>query len=86
MGIQIAIQYRDSPVTYDVAMQEDKIYHLRLNSGNRSKNGEYIPDKIVIRRKGKIWISDLDNYDELISSLTYELMQIHPEETEQNNY
>jgi len=79
MGIQIAIQYKQAPVTYDVTIQEDKIYHLRLNGENHCKNGDYIPEKIVIRRKGKIWISDMDNYDELISSLTNEIIQFDPE-------
>jgi len=79
MGIQIAIQYKDKPVTYDVCIQEDKIYHLRL-AGSTVRNGEYIPEKIVIRKKGKIWISDMDNYDELIHSLTHEIIQFSPGE------
>lgn len=74
MGIQIAIQYKNEPVTYDVTIQEDKIYHLRLNGENHASTGEYIPDKIVIRKKGMIWISDMDNYDELINTLTQEIM------------
>jgi hypothetical protein len=82
MGIQIAIQYREAPVTYDVTIQEDKIYHLRLNGNNHCKDGAYIPDKIVIRRKGKIWISDMDNYDELINSLTNEIIQFNPDTSE----
>ena len=79
MGIQIAIRYRDTPVTYDVTIQEDKIYHLRLNGENHSPSGDYIPDKIVIRKKGKIWISDMDNYEELIHSLTAEIRQFDPQ-------
>jgi hypothetical protein len=78
MGIQIAIQYRDEPVTYDVTWQEDQIYQLRLNGENHRSNGEYIPEKIIIRRKGKIWISDMDNYDELVKSLTEEIIQYDP--------
>jgi hypothetical protein len=79
MGVQIAIQYRNLPVTYDVTIQEGKVYQLRLCSGNHDANGEYIPEKIVIRRKGKIWISDMDNYDELITCLTKEIIQFDPE-------
>jgi len=86
MGIQIAIHYRDAPVTYNVTVMEDKIYHLRLNGTNHSKNGEYIPDKIVIRRKGKIWISDMDNYDELINSLTNEIIQFDSQTSEQQDW
>ena len=79
MGIQIAIQYKNKPLTYDVLIQEDKIYYLRLTP-QTARNGEYIPEKIVIRKKGKIWISDMDNYDELIGSLTQELIQFNPDE------
>ena len=79
MGVQIAIQYRNAPVTYDVTVQEDKIYQLRLQGQNRCTNGDYIPDKIVIRKKGKIWVSDMDNYDELINSLTSELVLFYPD-------
>jgi hypothetical protein len=75
MGIQIAIQYHDATVRYNVVSQEDKVYHLKLDGENRSGRGEYIPQKIVIRRKGLIWISDMDNYDELINALTEELGQ-----------
>lgn len=79
MGIQIAIQYRNLPVRYDVTIQEGKVYQLRLCSGNRDARGEYIPEKIVIRRKGKIWVSDMDNYEELIETLTREINQFDPE-------
>lgn len=79
MGIQIAIQYHDSPVRYEVTIQEGNVYQLRLSSSNRDANGQYIPEKIVIRRKGMIWISDMDNYEELISLLTHEISQIDPE-------
>jgi hypothetical protein len=74
MAIQIAIQYKNEPVTYDVTIQEGKIFQLRLKSDNHCSDGEYIPEKIVIRRKGKIWISDMDNYDELVASLTQQIL------------
>ncbi|HVK98153.1 MAG TPA: hypothetical protein VM368_10050, partial [Flavisolibacter sp.] len=60
-------------VVYDVVMQEDNIYQLRLHNSQNSFDSEYIPEKIVIRKKGKIWISDMDNYDELINALTGEI-------------
>ena len=79
MGIQIAIQYHNLPVTYDVTIQENKVYLLRLCTQNRTANGEYIPEKMVIRRKGKIWISDMDNYEELVAHLTREIIQFDPQ-------
>jgi hypothetical protein len=79
MGLQIAIQYKNQPLTYDVTVQEDMIFHLRLQGDNHCQDGEYIPEKIIIRRKGKIWISDQDNYDELVSSLTREIIAFEGE-------
>ncbi|HWJ89913.1 MAG TPA: hypothetical protein VNR87_02315 [Flavisolibacter sp.] len=73
MALQINIQYRDQPVTYDVTIQDEEIYHLRLNGRGNKKNGDYVPEKVIIRRKGKIWISDLENYGELVDSLTKEI-------------
>ena len=73
MAIQISIHYHNMPVTYDVTIQEDAIYHLRYRGENNKPNGEYIPQKIVIRKKGKIWISDAENYQELVSALTNEI-------------
>ena len=80
MAIQISIHYHNMPVTYDVTIQEDAIYQLRYRGENNKPNGEYIPQKIVIRKKGKIWISDQDNYDELVSSLTNGIIQFNPEQ------
>ncbi|HEX2607835.1 MAG TPA: hypothetical protein VHK91_10665 [Flavisolibacter sp.] len=79
MALQISIQYKGQPLTYEVTVQEDKIYQLRLTGGRNSAEGIYIPEKIIIRRKGKIWISDMDNYDELIEQLTREIIQFDPE-------
>ena len=73
MALQIRIQYRDQPVTYDVTSQDEEIYHLRLTGRENTINKEYVPEKVVIRRKGKIWISDLENYEELVDSLTKEI-------------
>ena len=73
MALQINIQYSDKPVTYDVTIQDEEIYHLRLNGRGYKKNGDYVPEKVIIRRKGKIWISDLENYGELVDSLTKEI-------------
>jgi hypothetical protein len=73
MALQILVQYRDAPITYNVEMQEDHVYRLRLKENHIPRNEEYIPEKIVIRKKGKIWISDQDNYDELVNALTREI-------------
>ena len=73
MALQIQVQYRDNPVVYSVHRQAEHVFHLRLQEADPPAGGEYIPQKIVIRRKGKIWISDQDNYDELVNSLTKEL-------------
>jgi hypothetical protein len=74
MGIQIAVLYKKNMVRYDVVAQDEQIFHLKLDGNNHSESGEYIPEKIIIRRKGKIWISDMDNYNELIDALTRELI------------
>ena len=77
MAFQILVHYRNNPVTYNVSRQEDNVYHLRLQDNGEQcvtlNNDDYIPQKIVIRKKGKIWISDMDNYDELIEKLTSEI-------------
>ena len=80
MALKIMVQYKDLPVVYDVTKQEDDVYHLRLH-GQKDNNGEgYIPEKMIIRKKGKIWISDLEDHRELVSSLTAEITQFKPEE------
>jgi len=73
MGLLISISYNDQPVTYDVTLHEDEIYHLRLAQQQERGNENYIPQKVVIRKKGKIWISDLENYQELVAKLTAEI-------------
>jgi len=34
--------------------------------------------KLVILKKGEIWISDLENYNELAGKLTAEICSFHP--------
>lgn len=86
MSLKVIVHYKDAPLVYDVTRQEDDIYHLRLH-GQESNSGEsYVPEKMIIRKKGKIWISDLEDYQELVSSLTAEITQFRPqEETEQDS-
>ena len=80
MALKIMVQYRDLPVVYDVTKQEDDVYHLRLHD-QKDNNGEgYVPVKMIIRKKGKIWISDLEDHRELVDSLTAEITQFRTEE------
>ncbi|RYY98258.1 MAG: hypothetical protein EOO11_08615 [Chitinophagaceae bacterium] len=72
MGLQIVVDWNRQPVTYDVTAHEKDIYRLCLNEV--TPPGEcYIPSKINIRRKGKLWVSDLENYNELVNALLVEL-------------
>ena len=73
MGLLISISYNNQPVTYDVTIHEEEIYHLRLAQKQGAGNENYIPEKLVIRRKGKLWISDLESYGELVDKLTTEI-------------
>jgi hypothetical protein len=77
MALQIAINYRNYCLTYDVNIQEEGIYQLRLNEQPSADKSEYVPEKMVIRRKGKIWISDLEDYTELVNKLTAEILSFH---------
>ncbi|TCJ12057.1 hypothetical protein EPD60_15995 [Flaviaesturariibacter flavus] len=74
MGMQIVVDYNQQAVTYDVTAQEKDVYRLCLN-GYTQQGPEYIPSKIHIRRKGKVWISDLENYRELVGALLVELVR-----------
>jgi len=77
MALQILIQYKDHPVAFNVKTQESDIYHLCRSETNSHINGEYIPEKIVIRKKGKIWISDIETCPELIGALTTEVIKFN---------
>jgi hypothetical protein len=80
MALKVMVQYKDVPVIYDVTKQEGDVYHLRLQ-GQENNNGDgYVPEKMIIRRKGKIWISDLEDHRELVNSLTAEICQFKTEE------
>ena len=72
MGLQIVVHYRNAPVTYNVTQQESDVFHLKLNDGQNSHE-EYVPEKVIIRKKGKIWVSDLEDYHELVDALTTEI-------------
>ena len=79
MGLQILIEYKEQPLIFDVTTQETDIYRLCRTQADEHLNGEYIPEKIIIRRKGKIWVSDIETSPELIQALTREVIKISPE-------
>lgn len=73
MGLLISISYNNQPVTYNVTKHQEEVYHLRLAQLQEGGNENYLPEKMVIRKKGKIWISDLENYTELVGKLATEI-------------
>lgn len=73
------VQYRDLPLIYDVTRQEEDVYQLRLQDRQDNSGDDYIPEKMIIRRKGKIWISDLEDHRDLVTSLTAEITQFRTE-------
>ena len=77
MGLLISISYNNQPVTYNVSLHEEEVYHLRLAQKQEDGNENYLPEKMVIRKKGKIWISDLENYNELVGKLTTEILNFN---------
>ncbi|GAB4092154.1 hypothetical protein [Flaviaesturariibacter terrae] len=79
MGMQIVVDYNDRAVTYDVTAQETGVYRLCLSDGAANRGEGYIPSKINIRRKGKLWVSDLENYRDLVALLLLELLRFQPE-------
>jgi hypothetical protein len=80
MALKVMVQYKDVPVIYDVTKQEDDVYQLRLHDQKNNSGDGYLPEKMVIRRKGKIWISDLEDHRELVDSLTAEICQFKAQE------
>ena len=80
MALKIMVHYKDAPLVYDVTRQEDDIYQLRLHGQQENSGAGYVPEKVIIRKKGMIWISDLEDHQELVSSLTAEITQFKTEE------
>jgi hypothetical protein len=80
MGLQLAIQYNNQPLTYDVTPQESEVCILKLASaysGVATTNGDFVPMKVVIRRKGKIWVSDQESCQEIAQALMDEINKIY---------
>lgn len=80
MALKVMVHYKDVPLVYDVTRQEDDIYQLRLHGQEDNSGDSYVPEKMVIRKKGKIWISDLEDYQDLVSSLTAEISQFRTDD------
>ena len=72
MALQIVVDYNNQPVVFNVISDEKNIYRLRLDDATPSGD-VYIPNKINIRRKGKIWISDVEDHSVLVHALTREI-------------
>ncbi|HUC82461.1 MAG TPA: hypothetical protein VMR70_16260 [Flavisolibacter sp.] len=80
MALKVMVEYRNVALIYDVTRQDDDVYLLRLQEQKLNSGDNYVPEKMIIRRKGKIWISDLEDHRELVSSLTAEISQFRTEE------
>ena len=80
MALQIVVNYQNQPVTYEVTNQENEIYYLRLNEREIRRGDDYVPQKIIIRRKGKVWVSDTETYADLIKELTRQITKFSTQE------
>lgn len=67
------VQYKNESLIYDVVMQEDNVYQLKMDSSFKRDPDYYIPEKIIIRKKGMLWISDNENCPELVHALKLEI-------------
>ena len=76
MALFISSAYRNKPVMYSIDNPGDDIYLLRLH-GPQGAGDDFLPGKIVLRRKGKIWVSDAENCPELIQQLTAEVRHLN---------
>jgi hypothetical protein len=75
MALKVMVNHKGSELIFDVMKQENDVYCLR-KSGGPDSGKDYIPQKIIIRRKGKIWISDVENHLELMGLLIAEVTQL----------
>lgn len=74
------VQYHDRPLTYTIEAQHPDVFQLHLSELKRTHKEDYVPEKIVIRKKGKIWVSDADSYGELTEVLAAEIMKLGNDE------
>jgi hypothetical protein len=73
MALNISINYEGKDITYEVESTQEEVYILRMTNDSEKENKGKVPQKLVIRRKGKIWVSDAENYTNLVNTLTSEL-------------
>jgi hypothetical protein len=79
MAFQLNVEYRNHPVCCDLTAQEESVYLLCLTNNNTDRSGDYIPEKIVIRKKEKRWVRDMDNTSELANFSIKEMILFEPE-------
>ena len=72
MALQTTIHYHNQPLTYEITIEEEDVYIFRLHE-QWSTRREHIPEKLVIRRKGKLWVSDVEDREELVNALIKEI-------------
>jgi hypothetical protein len=79
MAIQLSVNFHGNHLTYDVESSQEEVYILRMCEHSKNAQTTELPQKMVIRRKGKLWISDAENYTELVSSLKEEIRGFSPD-------
>lgn len=67
MGLLISISYNNQPVTYDVTLHQEEVYLLRLAQTQEGGNENYLPEKMMIRKKAK--------YGSVIWKITLSLLE-----------
>jgi hypothetical protein len=77
MWYTIETNHNDKPVRYQASSEDGDIFHLYLQSENERNNDAYVPEKMLIRKKGKIWISDVEDRRELVDKLVAIICQQH---------
>jgi hypothetical protein len=77
MALQIEVSFDNRLLHYDVAIPEESVYRLCLKPGQNGNGNKYVPEKIIIRRKGKIWVSDVEDHRELVDTLIREINNIN---------
>lgn len=73
MAIQVSVNFEGNNLTYDVESTQEEVYIFRMCEQSKNSKTSDLPQKLVIRRKGMIWISDAENYTELVNSLKDEI-------------
>ena len=75
MALQLLVQHDGQPVTYQIIAEGESVYRLLLDPAHPDDGT--LPAKINIRRKGKLWVSDLEDDNALVQSLMGELIKLN---------